>query len=65
MNFIRHRKMKDVCFQVYKQRGELVKGMWWNTALGEPFPLVEETIRVKDPENWGVYVDARAAKTNT
>lgn len=61
MKFIKHKNMKDVCFQVYETQRELfnrwetVKGQWWNIALGDPFPIVPETIVIKDPENWENY----------
>ncbi len=77
MKFIKHKNMKDVCFQVYEEATRLpwqsqkVRGCWINIALGEPFVIGDnrgpaiETITIKDPENWTTYADPRAAKTRS
>lgn len=70
MNFIKHTLNKDVCFQVYemdslKDHYE-VRGMWWNINVGDPFPIENETIKIKieDFKHWKEY-DPRTAKTRT
>lgn len=70
MRYIKHKNMKDVCFEVYRKVGrDKVHGCWINIALGEPFPigdrrgLATETITIKDPNEWEIFSDARAAKT--
>ena len=57
--FIKHRNMKDVCFQVFGTHYDLYSGRWWNIANGEPFPLKEETIKIRDIENWDTKYDPK------
>lgn len=77
MNVIKGPNMRDVCFEVHEVNQEddnyLIKGMWWNIAMGEPFPignsrgLIVETIKIKKSEfhKWSDHANPRAAKAST
>ena len=54
-SFIKHKNMRDVCFEIFEARGlNTFSGIWWNLACGRPFPIItaREVIKIKDPDNW-------------
>lgn len=66
MKFIKHKKMKDVCIQVFKtfyipeKKCLEIKGSWWNMAYIQSFPIgisFKKKIPINElKENW-LYTD--------
>lgn len=52
MGTYRHYLMRDVVFYVTGVNGEEVCGWWVNIALVKPKMIIQDTVYVKNQDNW-------------